>query len=347
MPSNCHEIGSSDYPSRMSVVGGTANDTIDAAASSTASDGKIPPHCVSLKKKSLALRGYNSFMDWNLDPNHIYIGRSNVWVQGAVGSKWQNPFPSERYGLHKSVELFEEHVRKNEDLLNSIIELEGKEIGCWCKPSPCHGDVLVKLFKQLHVDHEHFQDNPECSSPTPVIASTQQIHPDTLSPVSGCIQNKADVTVSSTPLILIARDVGVSMKPLNLREEIEIATSFCENLESSKIVSPDEPCASTDQPFVSVESESCSPTCPDSPLTRRFYLPVLHDLEAVDSPPTDDRVKKNIRGLFRRRSSRKAPPLEPPVVVPYEHDYVPTYSPKTNNKGRKRGTQTPVTSDDE
>ena len=28
------------------------------------------------------------------------------------------------------------------------MELEGKEIGCWCKPSPCHGDILIKLFKE-------------------------------------------------------------------------------------------------------------------------------------------------------------------------------------------------------
>ena len=28
------------------------------------------------------------------------------------------------------------------------MELEGKEIGCWCKPGPCHGDILIKLFKE-------------------------------------------------------------------------------------------------------------------------------------------------------------------------------------------------------
>ena len=28
------------------------------------------------------------------------------------------------------------------------MELERKEIGYWCKPSPCHGDILIKLFKE-------------------------------------------------------------------------------------------------------------------------------------------------------------------------------------------------------
>ena len=35
-------------------------------------------------------------------------------------------------------------------MLNSIIELIVKEIGYWCKPSPCHGDVLIKIFRELH-----------------------------------------------------------------------------------------------------------------------------------------------------------------------------------------------------
>ena len=28
------------------------------------------------------------------------------------------------------------------------MELEGKELGCWCKPYLCHGDILIKLFKE-------------------------------------------------------------------------------------------------------------------------------------------------------------------------------------------------------
>ena len=30
--------------------------------------------------------------------------------------------------------------------LARIQELEGKVLGCWCKPQDCHGDVLVELI---------------------------------------------------------------------------------------------------------------------------------------------------------------------------------------------------------
>ena len=31
----------------------------------------------------------------------------------------------------------------------SLSELKDKNLGCWCAPSPCHGDVLIKLFKEV------------------------------------------------------------------------------------------------------------------------------------------------------------------------------------------------------
>jgi hypothetical protein len=34
-------------------------------------------------------------------------------------------------------------------LLNDLVELKGKTLGCWCKPKTCHGDILVKLANNL------------------------------------------------------------------------------------------------------------------------------------------------------------------------------------------------------
>ena len=102
------------------------------------------PHCVSLKKASLTKRGYKSFQEWNSDPNHLYIGRNmSHHVAGAVGSKWGNPFKAKKANknsLKKCLRRYEDHIRKDPDLFNAVMELEGKELGCWCKPFPCHGD---------------------------------------------------------------------------------------------------------------------------------------------------------------------------------------------------------------
>jgi len=70
----------------------------------------------------------------------IYIGRP---------SKWGNPFTIGKDGNRKEViEKYEIWIRKNEFLMNSLHELEGKILACWCSPKPCHGDILIKLWKE-------------------------------------------------------------------------------------------------------------------------------------------------------------------------------------------------------
>ena len=123
-----------------------------SSSSTTAIIKKKTPHCVNLK--FLTKRGYKSFEDWNADPNHMYIGRNmNHCVAGALGSKWGNPYKANKNNLNllkKCLERYEEHIRSNPDLFNAVDELEGKELGCWCKPYPCHADILIKLFKERH-----------------------------------------------------------------------------------------------------------------------------------------------------------------------------------------------------
>ena len=44
------------------------------------------------------------------------------------------------------LKLYEKYVRNNPFLMSSLHELKEKELGCWCTPSPCHGDILIKLY---------------------------------------------------------------------------------------------------------------------------------------------------------------------------------------------------------
>ena len=67
----------------------------------------------------------------------IYIGRP---------SKWGNPFKD---GTRKQViEKYRKYILSNKELLDSLDELEGKILGCWCKPKSCHGDILVELIEK-------------------------------------------------------------------------------------------------------------------------------------------------------------------------------------------------------
>lgn len=90
------------------------------------------------------------------EPYDVYIGRP-----GPYGNKYS----------HKAIETTcaeewkptrEECIAAYERDLRTLLELEpdfvineflrpiaGKTLGCWCAPKPCHGDVLIKLCKEL------------------------------------------------------------------------------------------------------------------------------------------------------------------------------------------------------
>jgi hypothetical protein len=102
---------------------------------------------VNVKKVYLKQDGYNDFEDWCNNTNNVYIGRDmSFYVKGAKASKWANPYPSKIYGRQKCLELYEKYILDNKELLSQLHELRGKNLGCWCKPLECHGDILTKLL---------------------------------------------------------------------------------------------------------------------------------------------------------------------------------------------------------
>jgi len=41
---------------------------------------------------------------------------------------------------------YERWIVTQDDLMEALGELQGKVLGCWCHPKPCHGDILIKLL---------------------------------------------------------------------------------------------------------------------------------------------------------------------------------------------------------
>jgi hypothetical protein len=79
----------------------------------------------------------------------VYIGR---------GSSFGNPFKVGKDGTRKEViekyrEWFYKKLR-NERFSREVNKLRGKRLGCFCKPEPCHGDVIVEyLEKKRNTDN--------------------------------------------------------------------------------------------------------------------------------------------------------------------------------------------------
>ena len=84
----------------------------------------------------------------------VYIGRRQT--QGGWNlqeSEWHNPFSLKKYG-ERAIPLFREHLHKlladdPETWIPKLLELKGKTLGCWCKPGPCHGDIIADLVVKL------------------------------------------------------------------------------------------------------------------------------------------------------------------------------------------------------
>ena len=81
--------------------------------------------------------------EWLAKDNNVYVGRSNRFVKKA---KWGNPYKLEDYDSRQQVlDLYSKYVLQNKHLTESIKELKGKVLGCWCSPDLCHAQVLHQL----------------------------------------------------------------------------------------------------------------------------------------------------------------------------------------------------------
>lgn len=73
----------------------------------------------------------------------VYIGR---------GSRWGNPYRIGQDGTREEViELFRSYLwesLKDGSITNAeLLSLDGKRLGCFCKPQACHGDVIVRAVE--------------------------------------------------------------------------------------------------------------------------------------------------------------------------------------------------------
>lgn len=78
----------------------------------------------------------------------VYCGRANKFYN-LPESKWHNPFWMKNESFRDEVIIkFENYLRSRQDLLDSLYELDGKILACWCAPRKCHCDILIKVRQE-------------------------------------------------------------------------------------------------------------------------------------------------------------------------------------------------------
>ena len=116
-----------------------------------------PPVLKCIAKEQREKDGYKTFKAWIEDPKNVYIGpHLHKYVKNYNGkeSLWMNPYQA-HFPKAEANKLFEELIRSNQVLMNSIPSLANKVLGCWCEPvydsngaalKECHGNILIELY---------------------------------------------------------------------------------------------------------------------------------------------------------------------------------------------------------
>ena len=86
----------------------------------------------------------------------MYIGRAGiVFIDKKRFPSKASPFcnPFKINGDREEVlKKFEEYIMikiKDPNFREELLKLKGKNLGCWCKPDKCHGDILMEILYEF------------------------------------------------------------------------------------------------------------------------------------------------------------------------------------------------------
>lgn len=107
---------------------------------------------------------YRNLKEWMASEDNVYIGRCGVVFidgkrfppvsTGGKGGIFANPYKVGRDGdldevLKNYEEWLKEEINAGRITKSQLSALKGKNLGCWCKPNKCHGDVLLRYVNSL------------------------------------------------------------------------------------------------------------------------------------------------------------------------------------------------------
>jgi hypothetical protein len=101
---------------------------------------------------------YNNLQEWMNDDKNIYIGRAGVvFINNErypkQSSIFCNPYKIGKDGNREEVlEKYKNYIIKkienDIDIKKELMKLKDKNLGCWCSPDPCHGNILLELISK-------------------------------------------------------------------------------------------------------------------------------------------------------------------------------------------------------
>lgn len=80
----------------------------------------------------------------------VYIGRAGKGQDGYFGNPFRLKQDMDRGGtLAGFREYFYRRLANDAEYRRRVHELQGKTLGCFCKPHPCHGDIIKEYLDRM------------------------------------------------------------------------------------------------------------------------------------------------------------------------------------------------------
>lgn len=76
------------------------------------------------------------------------FGRFTKAKMGADGGYFGNPCKGDD-AVDDFKAYFKKRVEEDPEFRKRLVALKGKRLGCWCKPNPCHADVIASYVNKL------------------------------------------------------------------------------------------------------------------------------------------------------------------------------------------------------
>lgn len=81
----------------------------------------------------------------------VYIGRPGKGKDGYFGNPITLNTGNRTEILKKYKEYFYKRIENDSEFKERVLSLQGKTLGCFCKPKACHGDIIIKYLNSLNI----------------------------------------------------------------------------------------------------------------------------------------------------------------------------------------------------
>lgn len=79
-----------------------------------------------------------------IDRYDVYIGRGSLFGNPIRLRSKQNRGST----LAKFQDYFYKRLTLDKNFKNEVMKLKGLRLGCFCKPQPCHGDIIAEYLNK-------------------------------------------------------------------------------------------------------------------------------------------------------------------------------------------------------